>query len=444
MYDNFKILNYSNSLVSPELFARHQSRLFSGNVIDGLNVVPKTGLTVTLQTGNAMIPYGSGATASARIMSLVADFDLTLDTADASNPRIDYIVIYVDMAVSLPGGTPTAANLDGPGVVKATFVKGTPNASPVVPTVGAIQTKIGAANPYFIVAEVRVDAGVTTLAATKFTSRAVRVATTNGLALGTPSYVDAGCVWTSTSGLVGAMSAGLVYINIAGVMVPVALSAIASRSFTASKDTYVSVNLAGTITYTEVANNTASPTQPSHSIWLAIVITNASSISSVNSGQSNAVAPVISSRILSVSDTNGQIIYPAPLQRQFGYSEKRGIWNNPGTSAAAINELTTAVLVPAGGRKVKVKAYYPQMYSSVDSSRANLYLLDGATLIGGGYNRTWTTGGGGNGPVIVECETTLAAGLHAISAQIGTGTGTGTMSVYADSTNPMWLSVDLV
>lgn len=189
MYDNFKLLNYSNSLVSPELYARHQSKLFTGNVVNGLLVIPKTGLIVTLPTGNGFIPYGSGATASNREFSLVVDFDITLDTADASNPRIDLIVIYADLAVTLPGGTPGVANLDGPGVVKATFVKGTPNASPVEPTVGAIQTKIGAANPYIIVAEVRVDALVTTIAANKITDRRVLVG---------PVRLSAGTVNTAT------------------------------------------------------------------------------------------------------------------------------------------------------------------------------------------------------------------------------------------------------
>ncbi|MDQ0869058.1 hypothetical protein QFZ70_001531 [Arthrobacter sp. V1I9] len=193
MYDNFKLLNYSNSLVSPELYARHLSRLFTGNVVDGLTLVPKTGLTVTLQPGNGFIPYGSGATASAREFSLVADFDITLDTADASNPRIDLIVVYVDMAVSLPGGAPTTANLDGPGVVKATFVKGTPNASPVDPTVGAIQTKIGASNPYIIVGSVRVDALVSTIAANKITDRR-SLATLTPSAL-TPANISNTGIW---------------------------------------------------------------------------------------------------------------------------------------------------------------------------------------------------------------------------------------------------------
>jgi hypothetical protein len=204
MYDNFKILNYSNSLVSPELFARHQSRLLSGDVADGLTVVPKTGLTVTVQTGNGLIRYGSGATASARLFSLVADFDIALDTADASNPRLDLIVIYVDTAVSLPGGTPTGANLDGPGVVKATFVKGTPNASPVAPTVGAIQTKIGAANPYIVVSEVRVDNVVTTIASNKITDRRTLLGPSASVAASIPASSITNAMLSTAAGQIGA------------------------------------------------------------------------------------------------------------------------------------------------------------------------------------------------------------------------------------------------
>lgn len=166
-FEDFKILNYNNSQVSPELFARHQSRLFTGNVIDGLTLVPKTGLTVTLQPGNGMVAYGTGATASARLLSLVADFDITLSTADASNPRIDSIVCYVD---SVTLGSPTP---DGQGVWKAVKVNGTPNASPVAPDNTAIQAVIGAGKPYFVTHDVRVDATVTTIAFNKITDRRV-------------------------------------------------------------------------------------------------------------------------------------------------------------------------------------------------------------------------------------------------------------------------------
>lgn len=181
MYDNFKIANYNNSLVSPEFYAKPLSRLFSGDVIDGLTVVPGTGLQVTLQPGNAFLRYGSAAVASARIVSLVADFNLAIPTPDASNPRIDLVVVYVDTAVALPvvdaTHPPTSANLDGPGVPKAKIVSGTPAATPVAPNAGAIQSAVGASNPYTVVAQVLVDkAPVSVIAAGKITDLRKRAA----------------------------------------------------------------------------------------------------------------------------------------------------------------------------------------------------------------------------------------------------------------------------
>ncbi|MFJ6416462.1 hypothetical protein [Paeniglutamicibacter sp. NPDC091659] len=173
MYDNFKTANYNNSLVSPEFYAKPLSRLFGGDVIDGLTVIPGTGLQVTLQPGNALLRYGSAAVASARIVSLVADFNLAIPTPDASNPRIDVVVIYVDNAVNLPvvngANPPTSANLDGPGVSKAKIVSGTPAATPVAPTSVAIQASVGAGNSYTVLAQVRVDPGVALIAANKIT-----------------------------------------------------------------------------------------------------------------------------------------------------------------------------------------------------------------------------------------------------------------------------------
>lgn len=143
MFDDFKVANYSKALVSPELYARHLSRLFSGDVVDGLTVVPGTGLQVVLQPGNTFIRYGSSAVASARLVSLVNTFTLNIATPDVSNPRHDLVVVYVDTSVSLPGGTPTTANLDGKGVAKAVVVTGTPSSSPNDPNATAIQAAIG-------------------------------------------------------------------------------------------------------------------------------------------------------------------------------------------------------------------------------------------------------------------------------------------------------------
>ncbi|TFD14173.1 hypothetical protein E3T26_08600 [Cryobacterium sp. TMT1-21] len=169
MFNDFKVANYSKALLSPELYARHLSRLFSGDVADGLTVTPGTGLQVVLAPGNAMVRYGSANVASARLVSLVASFNLAIGTADVSNPRIDLVVVYVDNAVSLPSGVPTTLNLDGLGVAKAKIVPGTAAASPVAANATAIQTSVGAGNPYTVVAQVRVDAGVSVIASNKIT-----------------------------------------------------------------------------------------------------------------------------------------------------------------------------------------------------------------------------------------------------------------------------------
>lgn len=197
MYDNFKIANYNNSLVSPEFYAKPLSRLFSGDVIDGLTVVPGTGLQVTLQPGNAFLRYGSAAVASARIVSLVADFNLAIPTPDASNPRIDLVVVYVDTAVNLPvvdaTHPPTSANLDGPGVPKAKIVSGTPAATPVAPIAGTIQSSVGASNPYTVVAQVLVDkAPVSVIAAGKITDKRKIVASSSNGAVDANGWADYG------------------------------------------------------------------------------------------------------------------------------------------------------------------------------------------------------------------------------------------------------------
>jgi hypothetical protein len=73
------------------------------------------------------------------------------------------------------------------------------------------------------------------------------------------------------------MSAGVIYAPTTGARVDVA--AVTTRAFTASKDTYVDISPAGSLSYTEVTNGAASPSLTSGYMRLAIVITGASSIS---------------------------------------------------------------------------------------------------------------------------------------------------------------------
>ena len=201
MYNDFKTANYPQALLSPELFARHLSRLFVGDVIDGLTVSPGTGLQVVLAPGNAFVRYGSSNVASARFVSLVANFSLTIATPDASNPRIDLVVLYTDNAVTLPGGTPSVANLDGKGVSKAKIVQGTPAATPVAPNDTAIQASVGAGNPYTVLAQVRVDQGVSVIASNKITD--VRSLAEIGVGVGnrTQTFTSQGANSISLAGL---------------------------------------------------------------------------------------------------------------------------------------------------------------------------------------------------------------------------------------------------
>lgn len=106
---------------------------------------------------------------------------------------------------------------------------------------------------------------------------------------GLGDFVASGCVWSSISALNGAMTAGVIYIG--GKRLKPA--AVASKAFTASKDTYVSLDNTGTPAYSEVTNNAAAPAIPANSIWVAVVVTDGSAITAVKQWGSGASGTVI-------------------------------------------------------------------------------------------------------------------------------------------------------
>ena len=91
------------------------------------------------------------------------------------------------------------------------------------------------------------------------------------------NYFASGGVWTITTGLTGAMSSGVMYY--AGVRIP--FSAVGSKVFTASKDTYVDISNANTVHYSEVANGATPPTLAANRIRCAVVVTNATDITTI-------------------------------------------------------------------------------------------------------------------------------------------------------------------
>lgn len=80
-----------------------------------------------------------------------------------------------------------------------------------------------------------------------------------------------------TIGLVGSFSDITYYIN-GGRYTK---AAIPNKTYTISKDTYVFIDINGTVTYTEVANNATAPAKPAFSILVAKVVTNGTAITSV-------------------------------------------------------------------------------------------------------------------------------------------------------------------
>lgn len=92
-----------------------------------------------------------------------------------------------------------------------------------------------------------------------------------------PGTNNTAVLWSLVSGLNGTMSGGVAYVN--GMRVTVA--SIASKTFTASQDTYVDIDYLGNVAYPSVSNNAASPALTANSVRVAKVVTSGSAITSV-------------------------------------------------------------------------------------------------------------------------------------------------------------------
>ena len=82
-----------------------------------------------------------------------ADETVTISANSSGNPRIDALVLYIDLSA-----TPDAESTN---VAKLADVIGTPNALPVAPTDGDIEIAVGASNPFIRLANIEVDSGAT-------------------------------------------------------------------------------------------------------------------------------------------------------------------------------------------------------------------------------------------------------------------------------------------
>jgi len=93
------------------------------------------------------------------------------------------------------------------------------------------------------------------------------------------AFIQSGLIWSALTGLNGAMTSGVIY-STNGTRISVA--AIATRAFTASRDTYVSVSPTGVVDgFQEVTNNATPPTLAGGYQFLSKVVSSGSAITSV-------------------------------------------------------------------------------------------------------------------------------------------------------------------
>lgn len=139
---------------------RSVTKGFVGDVFRGLLVSQRAAganMSVDISVGDALIRRSDDSYAHPAWNDAV--YNLVIPTADATNPRNDLIVMYIDY-----GEAPTTAVSNNTnGVVKIKVVSGAAAGSPADPTASAIQSSVGAGNPYTILGRVRLLAGATSV-----------------------------------------------------------------------------------------------------------------------------------------------------------------------------------------------------------------------------------------------------------------------------------------
>lgn len=254
------------------------------------------------------------------------------------------------------------------------------------------------------------------------------------------NFIESGCVWSGLgygSNLNAAMTEGVVWI--AGKRLTVA--AVATRAFTASRDTYVDLqdNGDGTakIVYTEVTNNAASPAIPNSladatNIRNAIIVSgaNIANVGSINQGQEDKVLPIASATPYAVTDSLGNLIYPAdPNRKTLGFRQRLAVvtgLTGTGAGAVAVPGLSTPIII-SRRTKVKVVIDAQSMYMSAAGTLVLAICLNNASnaLKLSSLN---TASGSYEVPAHVEYKTTLEAGSYTFLPGIRSNTGSQSFS----------------
>lgn len=264
-------------------------------------------------------------------------------------------------------------------------------------------------------------------------------------------HVVSGGVWSGdayASTRNASMTAMVCYIN----GLPITIAAVTARSFTASKDTYIDVlsngDNTGTLVYTEVTNNAASPALAANSIRIGIIVTGASniaSVASINQGQETKLLPIASSTPYQVTDSLGNLICPRdPNRKILGYRQILANFATSSTSDVQITGLSCPVIVPTN-RKVIVSVGGRDVYSSTTNGACVTSIWDGVVGSGTQIATSATIASAATTPIpvmasVVKTPTTAS---KTYNASARTGNGASAYNIEVTSTEPAFIQVEL-
>lgn len=261
-------------------------------------------------------------------------------------------------------------------------------------------------------------------------------------------FVQSGLVWSGLgygSTLTATMTSGVVYIN--GQRL--AISSVATRTFTASKDTYIDIlNTAGvgSIVYTEVANNAASPALAANSVRIGIIVSgaNIAAATSVNQGQESMLLPIASSIPYAVTDSLGNLICPRdPNRKVLGYRRIVTNFTTTATTDTQVTGLSVPVIVPTG-RKIKVSVFSPGLFNATAANKAAISIWDGVVAVGTelayGYGIQ-----GGSSASSGQASATVTPTTTSKTYNVGlVSSGATVATVEAAAVGPAYIQVELV
>lgn len=267
-------------------------------------------------------------------------------------------------------------------------------------------------------------------------------------------FVESGLVWSGdayASTRNASMTSGVVWQG--GQRL--SISAVTAHSFTASKDTYIDIlntSGVGSVVYTEVANNAASPALAANSVRIGIVITGATNIASsasVNQGQETMLLPIASSTPYTVTDSLGNLICPRdPNRKVLGFRRITSNATTTSSSYAAITGLSVPVIVPSN-RKVRVTVFHQGTQSNIASEGYQLGIFEGATLAalttqisGTQITQPASSPSYWEVPAMAAVRTPGSSTVFYTAGWLQQGGHTLTMA--ADATDPAYILVELV